>query len=381
MKRASLVVLLVIVLAGWVGTLISRDAGYVLVSYGGSSLQTSLWVAAGLLGFLLVALYYGTRLLKLIATSGGSWREWRGNKQKSRSSELSARGMQFLMEGEYERAERYLISGAENGASPAINYIAAAEAASMLGKLELRESYLRRAQASDPGAKQAIAIRAAQMSSTLGDWHGCLSALATAQPSDIVVKLKRQAYLELSDWHGLAELLPFLKKIEDPVALLVMEKSIALGSLADPDATESDCKALFKKLSSALKTDAQTVLTYCDRIKDETEREAALRQAINRTWQPALVQRYGQLGRETLQKREKQSRDWLKRHEQDADLQLCLGRIYEASGERDRAREAFEKSIAMKDSREANQELALLLAFDGNYKDGYEHFRSASRLE
>ena len=56
MKRGLLLLLVVIAVAGYLGTLIARDPGYVLVAYDGYSMQTSLWVLIGLfLGFFLAA--------------------------------------------------------------------------------------------------------------------------------------------------------------------------------------------------------------------------------------------------------------------------------------------------------------------------------------
>ena len=56
MKRGLFILLIVIVVAGYLGTLIARDPGYVLVAYNGYSMQTSLWVLVGLfLGFFLAA--------------------------------------------------------------------------------------------------------------------------------------------------------------------------------------------------------------------------------------------------------------------------------------------------------------------------------------
>ncbi len=56
MKRGLLLLLVVIAVAGYLGTLIARDPGYVLLAYDGYSMQTSLWVLVGLfLGFFLAA--------------------------------------------------------------------------------------------------------------------------------------------------------------------------------------------------------------------------------------------------------------------------------------------------------------------------------------
>jgi len=47
MKRSLVVLLVLIVAAGWLGTLIAEDPGYVLITYGEHSVQTGLWVFFG----------------------------------------------------------------------------------------------------------------------------------------------------------------------------------------------------------------------------------------------------------------------------------------------------------------------------------------------
>ena len=70
MKRSLIILLVVIVLAGYLGTLIARDPGYVLVTYDGYSLQTSLWVLLGLLTGLSLGVYLLVRAFSLQDSAG-----------------------------------------------------------------------------------------------------------------------------------------------------------------------------------------------------------------------------------------------------------------------------------------------------------------------
>ncbi len=380
MKRSLLAILVVVVVAGWIGTLISRDPGYVLISYDGSSLQTSLWVALGLLGGLVVALYYSLRVSKFIISSETTWRAWRGDKKKGRSFDLTAKGMKLFNEGDFERAERFLVSGAENNSQPAVNYIAAARAADKQDKLDQRELYLRNAEEADASISQAVAIAAAQMRASRGEWQRCLEILAPLRSSDVVNPIRQQALLELKDWKNLLELLPSVKKRSTAEAFLELEKKVVLGRLNEDGLTDDSLKIVYRRLSAATKNDPDVVLAYCAASNSDQESEAVLRRAIKETWHAALVQQYGDLGTETLQKRSKQAHAWLKNHEDDAALQLCLGKIFQAQGDRLKASEAFEKSLAFENSREANELLAGLLAFEGEYSKSNDHLKSALNL-
>ncbi|MCZ6501551.1 MAG: hypothetical protein O6945_03445 [Gammaproteobacteria bacterium] len=381
MKRSLLVVLIVIVFAGWLGTLISRDPGYVLISYDGSSLQTSLWVAIGLLAVIVGVVYYGMRLTRFIVNSGGHWNNWRDDKKKSRAHDLTAKGIKLLMEGDFERAERFLVSGAENNSSPAINFLEAARAADKLNDVEKREAHLRRATEADSTINQAAALVSAEMSAARGEWSKCLSTLSMMKSNDVVMSLRKQALFELKEWQDLLALLPELKKSLGKESFLAFEKDLALARIADPSVSEDTLQNIFRSLSVDLKKDSDVVLAYCKVINNDKQAEVVLRRAIKDNWQPGLLECYGSLGNETQTKRLKQAESWLKHHADDASLQLCLGKIYESQGDLGKAREAYEKSIDLKGSKEANEQLAGLLAFDGDYAKSNDHLKTALQFK
>jgi HemY protein len=379
-KRSLLVALGVIVLAGWLGTLISRDPGYVLVSYDGASLQTSLWVAVGLTAFVVGAAYYGLRLARFVIKSGGYWSDWREDRKRSRAHDLTAKGTRLLMEGDFERAERFLVSGAENNNTAAINFLAAARAADKLDEIERREAHLRRAKEVDASIGQAAALVSAEMSATRGEWSKCIQTLSSSKSNDVVLSLRQRALFELKDWSGLVLLFPALKKSLGKDSFLAFEKDVALARFTEAGISMKALHNIFKNLSADLKKDPTVVLAYCELVDNDNQREAILRKAIREDWHPALLDSYGSLGSATLTMRLKQAESWMKQHADDASLQLCLGRIYEAQGDFSKAREAYEKSIDLKNSMEANESLAGLLASEGDFARSHEHLKAALKL-
>lgn len=381
MKWSMLVLLVVIVLAGWLGTLIARDPGYVLISYRGASFQTSLWVALGLLAIAAGVVYWILRFFRFLSGTSDSLRAWRNVRTKSHANDVTAKGLKFFLEGESERAERFLVSGSDNDISPAINYLIAARAANDQGKNEQRESYLRQAIEADSTLDQAVGLTAAKMSAAREEWRQCLDFLSLLKTNDAVMFLKKDALFGLRDWQGLLDLLPKLKKSMSKESFLALEKEVAIARFSKDEAAEGGLNSHYKKLSDEVKKDTEVVLAYCSQVKDAAEAEIVLRQAIKDNWQRELLECYGNLGPETLGKRLKQVQAWCLKHKEDAGLQLCLGKIHEASGDRDKARSSFEKSINLEDSREANEHLAGLLSFDGDYAKSNEHFKSALRLK
>ncbi|MFP6807785.1 MAG: heme biosynthesis HemY N-terminal domain-containing protein [Pseudomonadales bacterium] len=382
MKRSLLIILGVIALAGGLGTLISRDPGYVLVSYEGASMQTSLWVALGLLLTLVAVIYYSVRLFKFMFNSSGYYRNWRDERKSTRALTLTAKGLRYYLEGEYDRAEKFLLGGVENNSSSAINLILAAEAANKTGNEEGRESHLRLGIEQDSTMSQAAAIASAGMNAEAGLWDNCLEALSEVTLNNHrVVSLKKDALFNLGDWQGLLELLPHLKKLMTIEAYDQFEKDVVLARICEPGLSEDSARIIYKNLSKKVRADKDVVMSYCRMMKMNDDAENVLRQVIKENWQPELVELYGDLGGQLLNKRLKQAETWYKKHADDAALQLCLGKLHEQLGDRGKAREAFERSVALQSTREANIRLAGMLSFDGEYLKSNNHLKSALKLK
>ena len=107
MKRKLIVVLICVVFAGWIGTSIVRDPGYVLIAYGSYRFQTSLWIMLALLIAVIIAWYYLLRLLKLFVGSSANLKGWRSSRKARRADYLARKGLALLAAGEYARAENF----------------------------------------------------------------------------------------------------------------------------------------------------------------------------------------------------------------------------------------------------------------------------------
>ena len=128
-NRVLLALVFVVVFAGYLGTLVARDPGYVLIAYGEYSMQTSLWF---LLALLLAGITLGYIFLKvagIIRRVPANYVEWRFHQRSKRSIGLLTKGYRLLLEGENKRALKFLDSGTLDEEAKALNYLAAACAA------------------------------------------------------------------------------------------------------------------------------------------------------------------------------------------------------------------------------------------------------------
>lgn len=380
MKRSLIYILVAIVVAGWIGTLMARDPGYVLISYDGATLETGLWVMLAALLIIVALTHYTLRFLGVLRGTTGAWQGWRENRKLNRSQTLTGKGISCYQAGENERAERFLLQGIDAGDRAATSYIFAARAANALGNTERRDSLLRDAVELDSSAKQAAAIARAEMLLDAGEWQACLETLHDCDDNDTVLKLKKKALFELKDWQGLIELMPLLRKTAfDDNEILEFEKRIALARLSEDMTTEAR-KVVYKQLPKVLKKDTDIILEYCKHLQDEAEAEKLLRSALKSGWEPELVIVYGELGTATLAKRIKTARSWLKDHADDYALQLCLGELYRLDGDSAQARGCYEKSLDIKPTSQASARLGEILSFEGDQVKSNEYFRQALKL-
>ena len=93
MRRALIYLVVALIVGGAVGTLMSRDPGYVLVSYENMSVETSLWFAllALIVGYFLLRVVIGL-LMRLIRTGAGV-AAWQQNRRARVAQARTVRGL------------------------------------------------------------------------------------------------------------------------------------------------------------------------------------------------------------------------------------------------------------------------------------------------
>ena len=208
MKRGLLFLLVIIAVAGYLGTLIARDPGYVLVAYEGYSLQTSLWVLVGLFLGLFLAAYILFRSVNLVRFGSGVVREWREARKEARTIRLTQKGLRLLTEGEFDRARKFLDGAGEDSDARGINFLSAAKAANNQGDHQARETYLRRAVETDPSLSRAAIVLSAELALRRKDPAAALIALDSIKLNGYAAELKLQALKMSGDWRASMVALP-----------------------------------------------------------------------------------------------------------------------------------------------------------------------------
>ncbi|MDH5736901.1 MAG: hypothetical protein OEZ23_01260 [Gammaproteobacteria bacterium] len=351
MRRWHVTVLLFVCAGIVIGTLMARDPGYVLISYDGSAVQTSIWVFLLLLGMIMLLVYYFMQSSVILFRASGNYKRWRDQANKDKAAAKLVKGLMLIEEGEYENAVKVLLKDAgSEGEARALGLIAAAKAANAMGQYQKREDLIRKAEQLLGESSRAIKLVRARMAMDAGDYQSCMHWLKDMPRHREVLLMLQKAMRNTGSWDALSELMRDISKvIKDDAWLLDLQKRIFLGKLSGVGVKTDDLRKEYKKLLKKTGPDAEITISWSRWLAkhdEELQSEAVLREAIDAEWHEELLIAYGQLGRATAEKRLKQVENWRKLRPQDPCLLRSLGQIQLMLGDLQAAKDSFDKSVA-----------------------------------
>lgn len=370
MKR-FVIYFLILLASIWVGIKIHKDPGYVLITYQHWSLETTLWFAILAVVVFFLVLYFLMRMLRGTSAVSQKFNMWLEERRSRKANKYTYRGLCELAEGEWQSAEKNLIRGAAHSEMPLVNYLAAAEAAQKRGHFEERDNYLRQAHDNSPQAEIAIGLTQAQLQLNAKQWELALATLRHLHqlvPNQAyVLKLLKTVYLELNDWKHLKELYPELlkykvrkyedlEKLEQQIYLELLKSAVNSGNINTVNET-------WEETPKQLQSQPALLLLYVDFLlkhDDDSKAETLLRDAIKKNWNPYLVARYGLAKGDNPEKQLATAENWLKNHNDDPALLLCLGRLCIRNHLLDKARDYLWNSAQLEPRAETYRELGQL---------------------
>jgi HemY protein len=394
MKRGLLLLLIILFAGAWLGEKMVQDPGYVLLSYNGTTVETSLWVllVVGLVSFILAHVLL--RLLSKARIPTTELRHWSERRARRSAQRKTLKGLQAFADGSWWKAQRYLSQAAPRAELPLVNYLTAAQAAQEQGDAKAADELLERARQQNPQNATAVDLAQAQLQferDQLEDCHTTLSALhARAPKHSQVLRLLHSCLRRQNDWQGLAALIPDLRqnKVLSDESLQALEQrcyremlGTSLAQLPAEAEHETRVQALnraWQDLPARLTSDETLVCDYVSQLVtlgEEARAEIFLREQIKRSWNENLVRIYGRLRGENAHKQLEIARKWQKDHPDSADLLLTLGRLSMRNEHWGKAIDFFEQSIALQASADAYGELCRLLQHLG------EHDKVATLLQ
>lgn len=387
MRRLFAVTLVALLLGVGVVAVIETDPGYVLVSFGRYTLETSLWVGLLLLVLLVLVLYWTVRLVYRLLSGQRLVMNWWGNRKSQAAQRHTTRGVILFTEGNPERARRQLERGLERNGAPLLNHLLLARANDQLEEPAQVLDNLRRAGEAEPAAKVALEITLAEIRLRSKHYSQALAALKNARLQvgrhPRVLDLLCECYRGLGDWDALLELLPDLKKHKRlPAAELeALEREVHGQRLALAAKTSVDNVAsAWQQVAGRLRQDPVLLRAHVAALAEAGDSGAAekvILKALKQEWDAGLVRQLGllEVGEGAASRCLSQAERWLAEHEQDHELLLCLGRLCARDKLWGKARDYFEQAYRLAPTPEVCAELGRLLTALGEPKVAGAYYR------
>lgn len=391
MRRALVVMALVLVGGGLLFWALDYNRGFVLVAVGNHLVQMSLWLAVLVLAMVWLFWRGLCRVAALV------WRPGREPGRRLRDQRALMAALGDYYEGRWEQARKGLLRSARTAAIPGLNYVLAADAAVRMGDDAAAAALIDTAAQEVPADSPALVVARARLARHRGNKDAALEVLRAGQANhprhpQILMQL-REALEERQDWEALAELIPALRGTGmDHAELADLEARVQLGRLeafARPVAVEhwpqrlAELHRLWGRLpkewrsrTDFLRAHARALVT----LGEARQAERELRRHLDRTWDAELVldwaaalddgERRGHLA---------VAERWLREHGHCWQLLLVLGRLCRLLEVRGKSREYLERALSLGSRAEVHAELGETLGASGDSSGAVRCFRQAAR--
>ncbi len=356
--------LLLLLFSIWIGIEATQHNGFVLLTYGHWSVETTTWVAALIIFVAFLLFYFLIRLINNAAGLSERYRRWKRMRLYRKARSFTNQGLCELAEGQWEKAEQTLGKAAKANKIPLINYLSAARAAQEQQAYERRDDYLRKAHNSTKGSAIAIGLTQAQLQIDSQQWEQALATLEHLHKSKpnhrFILKLLAKVYQQVNDWQKLKKLLPKLKKhkVLAERKLQALDKKISLNLLCNASQlTNADTlEQTWENMPRSFQTDIDFIHCYVKSLLKNHQNSLALytiESRLKKSWDTELVKLYGSIKSESPAKQLKTAEHWLKKYPKEPELFYCLGILSVRESFWGKAREYLQTSIDLSPSAAA----------------------------
>ncbi len=358
---------LILLLAVWLGLIMSRHVGYVLISYGDVTIASSLWFAALALIVIFSLLYLLLRCCSKITLLSSSVGEWYRRRRRKRAQGQTIAAIYDLLEGNFAKAEKRFMHFAPHSDVSLINYLGAAIVAQQQGALDRQERYMLLAQKIGANRDITVAMVRVRLAMENGNFEEAtiiLQDLKSQRPRNkFILSLLKDLYVKGERWDELKELLPALRKYEimasnddlDALEHRLYEKLLWAAKLG------GSIDDFWKAIPRYLQKKSSMVAIYTQHLLEHSrvdEAEAMLKIVLRKELDGALLRIYANIDSRDPIKHLTRAEKWLRTNPQHPDLMLILGKICWRQKLWGKAKDYLERSVKFAKNREAHLALA-----------------------
>ncbi|MEG0009663.1 MAG: heme biosynthesis HemY N-terminal domain-containing protein [Aeromonas sp.] len=381
-----LIVVVAVMVAGLMfGPEASGNKGYVLISLGNYTVESSVTSAV-----ILAVLFYGALLIVewLLTRVFGLRRKtqgWFGSRRRRKANLQTVNATLAMAEGHYSQAEKLLIKGADNSDTPLLNYMSAARVAQARGDEIRRDHYLQKAQEENPKAELALTLFQTQLQIEQGQYDSALGRLESIYALNprhpMVLDQLRQVYLAREDWAALIDLAPALRKVgkltpqqeEELLHQAWRARLDAAGSALDT------LRPVWQELPRKLRQDPVLLASYGDRLRQlgaDSEAADLWLEALRKEPSPELFARLPKLKLDDYQP----MLTLLKKMQDQPGAEAALAQIYLLAGQLDEAQRLLEQEVQRAPSAAICHALGQLMDKRRLTNKANEYYRQALAL-
>ena len=397
MRFFTLVILLVLLGGAGLGTLIKVDPGYVLLAWGDTSLEMSVWVLLLSIFLAFVTLSLSLRFIIALNLPFQVFGDWQQTSRIKRMQLQTRQGLLALADGQNMRAEKKLAELAPTTSQPIVVLPALAKALGRQGKMAAAKLVLDTLVNDFPSAQQLVYLELAEICLYQGDDTGALQPLQSlhklnpqhAEANQLLLDLLQRCQM----WPELINLLLVVGNANQlNEEQLSQQQQLAYGRAfsasrrQDGSAAKSSLDALqllWKKAPPGITQHGPSIINYAKamaRIEGDTgtHTQVFIEQTLKLVWLDELVLDYAHLPLTDLQKSLIQAEAWQVKAQDSAALQLTLGRLCRRLELWGKAQDYLQASLSLRASKEAHAEMARLQHKMGHVDAAIEHYRLAS---
>ena len=380
-----LIFLLFLIGSVWAGLEIIRHPGYLFIIYQSWIVQMPLWFA--LISFIvaLIIFYLLINSIDQLRWIGFRLKNWLRFRRANRSYSKTQDGLTMLIESRWKKAERLLLAGINQATDPLINYLGLAKAAHEQKDFDNRDRYIKKAYQLAPEASLAIGLVQADLEIAQGNFEQAIATLSCLQQKmplqPRMLKLLEKIYVHLADWKNLQTLLPSLRKAKliTTEQAELFEKNIYCELLRSHlNKNLDDIQSLWNDIPRSIKKNPEVVYEYVKQLlhyANTTEVEALIRKTLKYHWHAELVKIYGTLPYSQLNRQLVIVSAWVKTYGQHPELLLTLGRLCVRLQLWGKAKDYFEKCLALGHNPEASYDYGMLLEQLGEPEAAMKQYR------
>ncbi|MGL5047361.1 MAG: heme biosynthesis HemY N-terminal domain-containing protein [Shewanella sp.] len=383
----KILMLLAIVLIGLcISPWLVGHTGYVYIAAGDYQIETSL--VFGIIA--LIVFYTVFKVLEWLVISAINLlfrsrfipQHWRRRSAKKHT----LMGALALAEEDWPAAERAMIKGADNGELPALNLLAAARAAQYQQKIAERDHYLDRA-ATQPFAANAVATTRTRYLLKQGELTLARIELDKLTPTSKskapILKLALELYRAQEDWNALKLLLPILKKrqiLDDPQ---LNELNVITHSALLKAATikgEDTLEQCWQWLSHSEHHQSELLAIYAMGLCHFNHKDQALKllsKKLRMAPESALLAVIPEIATAQDIEIRKQLLKHEVTHENNADYQACLAKLYQQTREMKEAKTCWQHVCRLQPTKASWLALARIQEQLGEQDNANQSYRQA----